>query len=83
MEFTSDVKHRPLQQIVTNYFFTRSGELLKLDRGRLRYNLLTFIFSNFLSYQENNYLFKVNKLNTRKRCEISSKLTRKVLELSQ
>ena len=38
------------------------------------------LHSNFNSQLVHNYMFKVNKRNTRKRCEICSKLTIKVPE---
>ena len=41
---------------------------------------MTYIWLLFDSYPANIYLFKVNNKNTRKRCEICSKLTVKTPE---
>ena len=42
-----------------------------------------FIITNFIQNPAGNYMFKVNNKNTRKRCEICSKLTIKTPEQRQ
>ena len=39
--------------------------------------------SNLLAYPENKYMFKVNNRDTKKKCEICSKLTIKLPEQHQ
>ena len=58
-------------------FWIESASLIECLRGR---GIRLFLLGNWNSSQSNIYLFKFNNRNTRKRCEICSKLTIKTLE---
>ena len=58
-------------------FWIESASLIECLRGR---GIRLFLLGNWNSSPSNIYLFKFNNRNTRKRCEICSKLTIKTLE---